>query len=182
MHAEEHRRLPSTSGRLRNLVLIPALGGVITSDTTCGCGWGADVTKRSGQRGVKQEGVNGIATRIADLADAKHSASSQTRDGHRDVASMATTITRAGESRRLDTQEQTEAAAELSRMIAELNEVRMRLDAIVRKLAQSAVEMPTSSETVDDVERQRMRLVGKLDRIRDQLVTRLGEERAPRDR
>jgi hypothetical protein len=78
--------------------------------------------------------------------------------------------------------ERSDAAADLSRMIAELNEVRMRLDAIVRKLSQSAVELPSSEETVDDVERLRMRLVGKLDRIREQLVTRLDEERVTRER
>jgi len=74
----------------------------------------------------------------------------------------------------------TQAEADLSRMITELNEVRMRLDTIVRKLATSAVELPDTRETVDDVERLRMRLVGKLDRIREGLVTRLGEERTLR--
>ena len=72
---------------------------------------------------------------------------------------------------------QTQAEADLARMISELNEVRMRLDTIVRKLASSAVEVQDSRETVDDVERLRLRLVGKLDRIREELVTRLGEER-----
>jgi hypothetical protein len=75
------------------------------------------------------------------------------------------------------------AQADLSRMISELNEVRMRLDAIVRRLASNAVEVPESSESVADVEQLRMRLLGKLDRIREQLVTRLSEERAgARDR
>ena len=73
--------------------------------------------------------------------------------------------------------------ADLSRMISELNEVRMRLDAIVRKLATSALDVDGSRETVDDVERLRMRLLGKLDRVREQLVTRLSEERvAVKDR
>jgi hypothetical protein len=76
-----------------------------------------------------------------------------------------------------------EAQAELSRMISELNEVRMRLDAIVRKLAESAMDVAEPTETVDDVEQVRMRLLGKLDRIRERLVTRLSEERiAARDR
>jgi hypothetical protein len=73
--------------------------------------------------------------------------------------------------------------AELSRMISELNEVRMRLDAIVRKLATSALDVANSRDTVDDVERLRMRLLTKLDRVREQLVTRLSEERvAAKDR
>jgi hypothetical protein len=75
---------------------------------------------------------------------------------------------------------QTQAEQDLARMISELNEVRMRLDTIVRKLASSAVEVQDSRETVDDVERLRLRLVGKLDRIREELVTRLGEERTLR--
>jgi hypothetical protein len=71
------------------------------------------------------------------------------------------------------------AAAQLSQMISELNEVRMRLDAVVRKLAESASDVTGSNEAVDEVERLRLRLVGKLDQIREKLVVRLDEQ--PRD-
>jgi hypothetical protein len=77
----------------------------------------------------------------------------------------------------------TEAESELSRMISDLNEVRMRLDAIVRKLADSAVDVPECPETIAEVEQLRLRLLGKLDRVRESLVLRLSEERfAIRDR
>jgi type II secretory pathway component HofQ len=76
----------------------------------------------------------------------------------------------------------TEVQAEFSRMISELNEVRMRLDAIVRKLAHSAFDA-ASCETTDEIEQLRMRLLSKLDRVREGLVRRLSEERvAARDR
>jgi hypothetical protein len=69
-----------------------------------------------------------------------------------------------------------DARAELTRTISELNEVQMRLDAIVRRLAESAVAVE-GAETAADMEKLRLRLLGKLDRIREQLVARLGEER-----
>ena len=123
------------------------------------------MAKRSGQRAVKQGGAILEKQARASIDDEAAARPARTNGVQHDLHEA-----------------QADATAELSRMIAELNEVRMRLDAIVRKLAQSAVELPTSAETVDDVERLRMRLVAKLDRIRDQLVTRLGEERASRDR
>ena len=68
------------------------------------------------------------------------------------------------------------SASELSRMIGAERSAHAS-DAIVRKLANSAMDVAAPLESIDDVEALRMRLLGKLDRMREQLVTRLGEER-----
>ena len=73
-----------------------------------------------------------------------------------------------------------DARAQLTRMISELNEVQMRLDAIVRRLVESAGEAE-DADTAAQMESMRLRLLGKLDRIRGRLVTRLGEERRTND-
>ena len=70
-----------------------------------------------------------------------------------------------------------DARAELTRTISELNEVQMRLDAIVRRLAESVGEVEGAGEAAAEMTALRLRLLGKLDRIRDELVVRLGEER-----
>lgn len=67
-----------------------------------------------------------------------------------------------------------ESLAELTRTISELNELRMRLDAIVRRLKQTT---NGDSEQAGEIETLRLRLLGKLDRVREKLVTRLSEER-----
>jgi hypothetical protein len=71
--------------------------------------------------------------------------------------------------------EKSAAEAELSRMISELNEVRMRVDAIVRKLVDSNEPAGSSLDDIDDVEGLRVLLLRKLDRIREQLVVRLSD-------
>ena len=131
------------------------------------------MTKRNGQRAVKQDGGRHHAVEVATpqrTETAKRSAK---------TAKPAKPVIPVMPKAQADDT----AEAELSRMISELNEVRMRLDAIVRKLATSALDVANSRETVDDVERLRMRLLTKLDRVREQLVTRLSEERvAVKDR
>lgn len=74
------------------------------------------------------------------------------------------------------------ARAEIARTIAELNEVRMRLDAIVRKLLQSTGPTTNHRAAASDLEMLRLRLLGKLDRIREKLVVRLAEERTAKTR
>ena len=66
------------------------------------------------------------------------------------------------------------AIGELSQMISELNEVRMRLDAVTRKMAESATDLIGSNDAVDQVEQLRLRLVSRLDRLREELVYRMG--------
>ena len=65
---------------------------------------------------------------------------------------------------------------ELSRMISELNEVRMRLDAVVRKLADTTREEASDDDSVEMLERLRLTLASQLDRIRQKLVSRIPEE------
>jgi hypothetical protein len=119
------------------------------------------VTKRSGQ---------GAAKRVGADIETQHSAQTDEAE-NRDTAGKLAARADDGGS----------AEADLSRMISELNEVRMRLDALVRKLTHSAIDVPDSQDTVEDVERLRMRLLGKLDRVRERLVTRLDEERLAKD-
>jgi hypothetical protein len=72
--------------------------------------------------------------------------------------------------------EKERVAMELSRMISELNEVRMRLDAVVRKLADTTREETSDDDSVEMLERLRLTLASQLDRIRHKLVARIPEE------
>ena len=71
--------------------------------------------------------------------------------------------------------ERERVAMELSRMISELNEVRMRLDAVVRKLADTTREETSDDVSVEMLERLRLTLASQLDRIRQKLVSRIPE-------
>lgn len=106
------------------------------------------------------------------------------RTGRHDVSSAPTapagrgarpetTTTRKAGSR----PEDIDSAAEIIRTISELNEARMRLDTVVRKLVESTPDTARGSETATDIEALRLRLIGKLDQIREKLVVRLVEER-----
>ncbi len=75
-----------------------------------------------------------------------------------------------------ETSERERVAMELSRMISELNEVRMRLDAVVRKLADTTREETSDDESVEMLERLRLTLASQLDRIRQKLVARIPEQ------
>lgn len=66
-------------------------------------------------------------------------------------------------------------AMELSRMISELNEVRMRLDSVVRKLAETTRRESQDHDTVETLERLRLTLASQLDRIRRTLVSCMPE-------
>jgi len=66
-------------------------------------------------------------------------------------------------------------AMELSRMISELNEVRMRLDSVVRRLAETTRLESQDDDTVETLERLRLTLASQLDRIRRALVARMPE-------
>jgi hypothetical protein len=74
-----------------------------------------------------------------------------------------------------DLPEKERIAMELSRMISELNEVRMRLDAVVRKLAETTRQESPDDDTVETLERLRLTLASQLDRIRNKLVARMPE-------
>lgn len=74
-----------------------------------------------------------------------------------------------------DLPENERIAMELSRMISELNEVRMRLDAVVRKLAETTRQESPDDDTVETLERLRLTLASQLDRIRNKLVARMPE-------
>ena len=74
-----------------------------------------------------------------------------------------------------DLTENERVAMELSRMISELNEVRMRLDTVVRKLAETTREESQDDDTVEMLERLRLTLASQLDRIRQKLVARMPE-------
>ena len=74
-----------------------------------------------------------------------------------------------------DVSEKERVAMELSRMISELNEVRMRLDAVVRKLAETTRQESPDDDTVETLERLRLTLASQLDRIRNKLVARMPE-------
>jgi hypothetical protein len=70
------------------------------------------------------------------------------------------------------------AAMELSSMISELNEVRMRLDSVVRKIGVSAAEALMEAGSTgpagptDSAIKFRLKMVDQLDRIREKLVLR----------
>ncbi len=64
------------------------------------------------------------------------------------------------------------ANVEISRMITELNEVRMRLDSVVRKIGDTAGGEVLADGNSDSVDRMRLKLVDQLDRIREKLVER----------
>jgi hypothetical protein len=79
----------------------------------------------------------------------------------------------------------TELRTELSRMIADLNEVRMRLDAVVRKFAEPPSDPYVDqgsdgergrAEVSERVEELRVELARQLDRIRQKLVSRMPED------
>jgi hypothetical protein len=76
---------------------------------------------------------------------------------------------------REDFTENERVTMELSRMIAELNEVRMRLDSVVRKLAETTRQESPDDDTVEMLERLRLTLASQLDRIRQKLVARMPE-------
>lgn len=65
---------------------------------------------------------------------------------------------------------------ELSRMLSELNEVRMRLDAVVRKLAASTWVSAETRDSLGDIEALRLRLNSQLDRLRYKLVSQMPEQ------
>ena len=69
-------------------------------------------------------------------------------------------------------EEDEQAAKELSCMISELNEVRMRLDSVVRKIGDTAAEVLAEAGQVDNVTKVRLKMVDQLDRIREKLVLR----------
>jgi len=89
------------------------------------------------------------------------------KDENRDQAIVAGRVS-PGRSATEDEQ----AAMELSRMISELNEVRMRLDSVVRKIGDTAAEALTEAGQVESVNKLRLRMVDQLDRIREKLVLR----------
>jgi hypothetical protein len=64
------------------------------------------------------------------------------------------------------------ASIEISRMIAELNEVRMRLDSVVRKIGDTAGADILGDGQNGSVDKLRLKLVDQLDRIREKLVER----------
>lgn len=66
--------------------------------------------------------------------------------------------------------------ADMSRMITELNEVRMRLDAIVRRLDTGGSPERSHADVAEQAERLRVRLAGQVDRIRQKLLERLPEQ------
>jgi hypothetical protein len=76
---------------------------------------------------------------------------------------------------REDFTENERVTMELARMIAELNEVRMRLDSVVRKLAETTRQESPDDDTVEMLERLRLTLASQLDRIRQKLVARMPE-------
>jgi len=67
-------------------------------------------------------------------------------------------------------------AREVSRMISELNEVRMRLDAVLRKLADSTRGADSTGDSLEDLDGLRMRLNSQLDRLRYKLVSQIPEK------
>jgi len=71
-----------------------------------------------------------------------------------------------------DRGDEDQAAIEISRMIAELNEVRMRLDSVVRKIGDTGGADILSDAHGESVGTLRLRLVHQLDRIREKLVAR----------
>lgn len=77
------------------------------------------------------------------------------------------------ERTQVEDSDQERLAMELSRMISELNEVRMRLDAVVRKIAETARNDAEPAESVETLERLRLALASQLDRIRYKLVARM---------
>ena len=69
-----------------------------------------------------------------------------------------------------------QARVEISRMISELNEVRMRLDAVIRKLACGEENSARRSPAFENAETLRVQLAGQLDRIRQKLLARMPGE------
>lgn len=65
-------------------------------------------------------------------------------------------------------------------MLSDLNEVRMRLDAVVRRLGPAALDPDHQSQNPGDearsVERLRARLSSQLDRIREKLLARMPDD------
>jgi hypothetical protein len=64
------------------------------------------------------------------------------------------------------------AGVEISRIITELNEVRMRLDSVVRKIGETAGSDILGDGQVGSIDEFRLKLVDQLDRIREKLVER----------
>jgi hypothetical protein len=79
-----------------------------------------------------------------------------------------------GERPRVDS-DKDRMTMELSRMISELNEVRMRLDSVVRKIAETSRMESGDDEAVESLERLRLALASQLDRIRYKLIARMPE-------
>ncbi len=65
-----------------------------------------------------------------------------------------------------------QASVEISRMITELNEVRMRLDSVVRKIGDTAGSDIFGDGQIESIDNLRLKLVDQLDRIREKLVVR----------
>jgi hypothetical protein len=61
----------------------------------------------------------------------------------------------------------------ISHMISDLNEVRMRLDYVVRKLADTQRDEVEDPGGVETVEAFRVQLAGQFDRIREKLVAKI---------
>lgn len=77
------------------------------------------------------------------------------------------------ESAAQELSEEEQASVELSRMITELNEVRMRLDSVVRKIGSTnSLEIDIAEEDAGSVDVLRNRIVDQVDRIREKLVLR----------
>jgi hypothetical protein len=72
-----------------------------------------------------------------------------------------------------DLDDKEKESQEISRMIADLNEVRMRLDSVVRKLADTQREESDDPGAAETVEGFRVVLAGQLDRIREKLIARI---------
>jgi hypothetical protein len=62
------------------------------------------------------------------------------------------------------------ARRDLASMIADLNEVRMRLDAVVRRLLATAPEGEREEHNLEDL---RIAIAARTDRIREKLLARL---------
>jgi hypothetical protein len=66
---------------------------------------------------------------------------------------------------------------EFALMLSDLNEVRMRLDGVVRRLGPAALGSEHScTDEMRSVEQLRARLSGQLDRIREKLLARMSDD------
>ena len=66
---------------------------------------------------------------------------------------------------------------EFALMLSDLNEVRMRLDAVVRRLGPAVLGSEQSgTDEMRSVEQLRARLSGQLDRIREKLLARMSDD------